>query len=173
MCAVQWSSVIRSPETLNPHYLSIQVLRELLIILFPGVHLEVHNISTVLGHLFMIADINLLSTLTNQTHIVWNHENAPFKLIQTPRKGIDRLHIKRVRRFVQQESNKRIRNKAYWNRVDASETLTSAVVRARWWQIRFDPSARRLVAPWPAVVGHRCTHTYRAGVWFSRWVPRA
>ena len=85
-------------------HLSIQVLRELLAVLLPRVQLEVHYVSTVLSHLLMITDINLLGTLTNQTHIVRNHENSPLELIQASCKGIDRLHIERVRRLVQQES---------------------------------------------------------------------
>ena len=54
---------------LAPLVLSVLMLRQLGSIVLLGVKLEGHDITLVLRNLFVIAHVNLLSTLRNETHV--------------------------------------------------------------------------------------------------------
>ena len=69
------------------------MLRQLLRILLLSMHLEVHDISSVFCHLFIVTDINLLRTLRYEPHVMRNHQHTTLELIQTSGKRINRFHI--------------------------------------------------------------------------------
>jgi hypothetical protein len=80
---------------MNKHTRSciVQVLLQLFTILLSRLHLELHNITGILGHLFVIANVNFLGALGNQSHIVTNHQHAALELVETPRQGVNGIHI--------------------------------------------------------------------------------
>lgn len=85
----------------TPAILSVHVLRQFLGILLPRVELELHDVAFVSLDLLVVTDINLLSTLADQSHVVRNHDHSSLEAVDASRQGVDRLHIKRVGRFVQ------------------------------------------------------------------------
>lgn len=79
------------------------MLRESRLVLLLGVHLEIHDISLVLGDRFIVANHNLVCTLGDQSHIVGNDDHTTLEILQTSRKSINRLHVKRIGRLIQQK----------------------------------------------------------------------
>jgi hypothetical protein len=69
------------------------MLGQLFAVFLSGVHLKVHDVAIVLGNLFIVTDINLFSTLRNQTHVVGNHQDTTLKAIETTGQRIDGLNI--------------------------------------------------------------------------------
>ena len=52
------------------------MLCQLLVVLLPSVKLEFHNITVVTLDLFVVAYVDLISALRNQSHIVRNHNHT-------------------------------------------------------------------------------------------------
>ena len=65
--------------------------------------LELHNIAFVSLNLLMIANVDLLRALADQSHIVRNHDNATFEAINTPSQSVNGFHVERVGGFVKHQ----------------------------------------------------------------------
>lgn len=80
--------------------LSVHVLRELLAVLLLGLHLEGHNVSRVFCDALVVANVNFLGTLRDQTHVVRNHQHPAFEFVDALSQCIDRVDIQRICGFV-------------------------------------------------------------------------
>jgi hypothetical protein len=107
---------------LAPLVLSVLMLRQLGSIVLLGVKLEGHDITLVLRNLLVIAHVNLLSTLRNETHVVRNDNHSTLEGLETSSESINRLHIQRVGRFVQKEQMGLLKRN---NRKDNTRLLAS------------------------------------------------
>ena len=83
--------------------LSVHMLCQFLGILFSGVKLELHNIPFISFDLLLVADINLLRALGDQSHVVANHDHTTGKTIHASSQSINGLHIQGIGWFVQHE----------------------------------------------------------------------
>jgi hypothetical protein len=70
------------------------MLSQLFVVFFSSMHLEVHDVTLVLGDLLLVANENLFGALRNQPHVVRNHEDSSLEAIETTSQGINGLHIK-------------------------------------------------------------------------------
>ena len=83
--------------------LSVHVLGQLLGVFLSRMQFEFHDIAFVPFDLFVVTDVDLLRALTNQTHVVRNHDYSTLKTIDASSQRIDRFHIERVRRLVKHD----------------------------------------------------------------------
>jgi hypothetical protein len=73
------------------------MLRKTLVVLLFGVHLEFHDIPSVLCDLLVIANVDIFGDLRNQPHVVTNHHHAALERVQATSQRVNRLHVERIR----------------------------------------------------------------------------
>ena len=80
--------------------LSVHVLRELLAVLLLGLHLERHNVSRVFCDALVVANVNFLGALRDETHVVRNHQHPTLEFVDALSQCIDGVDIQRICGFV-------------------------------------------------------------------------
>jgi hypothetical protein len=123
--------------------LTILMLRETLVVLLFGVHLEFHDIPGILCDLFVIANVDIFGNLRNQPHVVTNHHHATLERVQAFGQRVNRLHVEGIRPA---ESKERYENERYVRgdargqsgRQNRSATQTKLTVR----QVEADEAVR-------------------------------
>jgi hypothetical protein len=63
--------------------LTVYVLFESFSVLFTRFHLEVKNVSLVQTDLLLVTNVNLFCALRNEAHVMADHDNATFEILQT------------------------------------------------------------------------------------------